>query len=138
MTTSPPWLAAYDLSTGDDPALRGRRAVPRHCRTCRRLVLAGYDGHVAAWLAVVDPYQLTPQLEAACVVLARRTYRLRGLPGSYELNPRYSPAVQPFAPRPSAADVLVVAEHHCDTPPLSRQHLPTPRHLTNPDGPPPF
>lgn len=138
MTTTPAWLNAYDVSTGDDPALRGTRAVPRHCRTCRRLVLAGYDGHVAAWLAVVDPYQLSPQLEAACVVLARRTYRLRGVPGTYELIPRFSPAVLPFGPRPSADAVVVVAEHDCGTPPLSHQHLPTPSHITNPDGPPPF
>jgi hypothetical protein len=138
VNATPRWLAAYATRTGADPALVGTRAVPRHCRTCRRLVLAGYDSDVAGWLAIVDPYRLTPQLEAACVVLARRTYKLRGVAGHYELVPRYSPAVLPFGPRPSADDVVVVAEHHCGTPPLSLTPLPTTAHITNPDGPPPF
>lgn len=137
--STPRWLDAYATTTGHDPALIGTRAVPRHCRTCHRLVLAGYDAPIAALLATCDPHPLTPRLEAACVILARPTYRLWGIPGRYELTPRHHPGIHPISREPPADQCLVLAAHACGHPPLSHDHLPvTTRHTSSTDGPPPF
>lgn len=124
-TSTPRWLQAYATRTGADPAL-GTTAVPRHCRTCRRLILAGYDAPTLAGLALVDPYALTPQLEAAAVILAVGTWRLWGAPGGYELTSRHEPRVhRPERLTSAGGDVVVVAEHRCEFPPLSHIPLPT-------------
>lgn len=126
-TSTPRWLEAYGTRTGTDPALTGTRAVPRHCRTCRRLILAGYDAPTIAGLAIADPYALTPQLEAAAVILAIVTWRLCGRPGHYELTPRHTPGLPPLCRRdPAGPAVTVLAAHRCEYPPLSRIPLPSP------------
>jgi|GEM_PF-1185678 len=138
--TTPHWLQAHATRTGNDPTLTGTRARPRWCRTCRRLVLAGYDAPLAAGLAITDPHPLTPQLETAAVLLARPTYRLWGTtPDTYELTPR-TPTYPPHIPLPPASPtVIVLTAHNCDRPPLTHAPLPTPhRHTVDHDAPPPF
>lgn len=139
-TTTPRWLTSYASTTGDDPALTGTRAVPRWCRTCRRLVIAGYDSPLLADLAICDPHPLTPQLEAAAVILARPTWRLSGAPGRYELTPRTPAYIGGLRlPPADGVDVVVVAAHDCYHPPLTHAHLPTPDGaLFDSAGDPPF
>lgn len=140
--TTPRWLDAYTTATGlPDPRLAGTTARPRHCDTCRLVVLAGYDAPLCAGLAITDPYLLTPRLEAAAVILTRPTYRLWGYPGSWQLLPRHRPDVHPIVRHPPAGpDVHVLAAHRCGTPPLSRIHLPAPgaHHWPGPNDTPPF
>lgn len=124
VTAPPRWLQAHADRTGDDDALIGTRAVPRHCRACGLLLLAGYDAPLIAGLAVVDPYRLTSQMEAAAVLLGRPTWRLWGAPGRLELTGRFYPGVLPLGRHPPAEEVVVVAAHRCGTPPLSSVPLP--------------
>lgn len=128
MTTPvPAWLAHYQTTTGlPDPRRQGRNARPTTCPRCGRLVLTGADHHRIAAYPTVDPYALTPQLEAAAVILAIPTYELRGQPPTWELHPRTFPTV-PTWPIPPANQCRVVAEHSCDNPPLSTTPLPTRR-----------
>lgn len=138
-SSEPAWLTAYTTRTGADPnpRLAGTRAIPRPCPTCARLTLTGYDAPLIAGLATTDPYLLTPNLEAAALILARPTYQLWGAPGRYELTPR-SPIHITGLRLPSADHVPVVAAHDCPRPPLST--TPLPMHALPPthDGPPPF
>lgn len=140
MNGTPYWLQAYATRTGHDPTLVGTRAVPRWCRDCRRLVIAGYDSPLIATLAIVDPHPLTPQLEAAAVVLARPTWRLWGVPGRYELTARTPCTLRGLVLPRAGPDVLVLAAHRCDHPPLTRAPLPAPAAAVavDYDGPPPF
>lgn len=134
------WVDAYTTRTGmPDPRLAGVTAKPRHCTTCGRLTLAGYDSPACADLAITDPYALTPTLEAAAVILARPTWQLWGAPGRYELTARTPTRL--LGVRLVPADrCVVVATHDCTHPPLSRTALPTrqPRYVVDTDGPPPF
>lgn len=137
--TTPRWLHAYATTTGDDPTLAGTRAVPRWCRDCRHLVLAGYDSPLIATLAICDPHPLTAQLEAAAVILARPTWRLWGAPGRYELTPRTPAWTASTRLAPAGPDVLVLASHHCGRPPLTREPLPVPAGMVyDTAGDPPF
>lgn len=140
--TTPRWVDAYTTRTGlPDPRLTGTTAQPRHCATCRLLVLTGWDAPLLAALATTDPYQLTPHLEAAAVILDIPTYHLWGVPGRYELTPRHTPGIIPIGRMPSADQCVVVAAHHCGRPPLSTVPLPTrarTSHFVDSDGEPPF
>lgn len=111
---------------GDDPALTGTRAVLRHCRRCRLLILAGYDSPAIAHLATADPYLATTAQEAAAVILARPTWQLAGLwPTTAELIPRHNPNLDPLERHAPADTIPVVIAHHCGTPPLATRPLPT-------------
>lgn len=138
--TKPRWLDAYLTGTGlPDIRLAGTTAKPMHCHGCGLVVLAGYDSPLGAVLAIADPHPLTPQLEAAAVILGRPTWHLWGHPGCYELTAR-TPVWTKSIPLRTGTNVLVVASHRCGTPPLTRDTLPT-RSTTwavNSDGPPPF
>lgn len=134
------WVEGYQTKTGmPDPRTTGTTAQPRHCTTCGRLVLAGYDAPMLAGLAVTDPYPLTPALEAAAVILARPTWRVWGTPGRYELTHR-TPETDPTVRLLGADRCVVVASHHCHHPPLARAPLPMrpPAWVVDSDGPPPF
>lgn len=144
MTTTPAWLHAYATTTGNDPALTGTPAIPRWCRTCGLLTLAGYDSPLIATLAITDPWLLDWRQEAAAVILARPTWRLWGWPGNYELTNRHWPGLTPIGRHPPAdptatAGVHVLATHACGHPPLSTTPLPVrpPRTITD-DLEPPF
>lgn len=54
-----------------------RRVRTARCPSCRRTVLEGLSGDVAAWQAVVDPEPLGPAGEAVALLLGLHTYRLR-------------------------------------------------------------
>lgn len=124
---------------GDDPALAGTRAATRWCRTCRRVVLAGYDAPVLAGLAVVDPFRATWRDEAAAVVLGRASWWLAGpWPIRGELIPRHTPGQHPLGTKPPADDVLVVLAHACGTPPLATAPLPARTTATARPTNPPF
>jgi hypothetical protein len=132
-------IQATAPSRGEDPTLTGTRARTRHCRTCGHLVIAGYDNHVMAALAITDPYRATWQDEAAAVILARPTYRLLGpWPTHAELVPRHQPDIPPTAHHPPAEQVIVLIAHRCGTPPLATTPLATtaPRSGGYPDQPP--
>lgn len=135
--STPPWLTAYSTMSGDDPRLVGTRAIPRTC-TCGHLVLVGYDAPRIAGLATVDPYQATPQLEAAAVILATATYQLWGEPGRYELTPRHIPGVRTLGMKRPAGDVVVVLAHVCHRTPLATTPLPAPRRPARPGDVVPF
>lgn len=132
--------AAVATRRGDDPALVGTRAVPRHCRSCGRAVIAGYDAPVMGGLAVTDPYALTPLDEAAAVILAWPTWWLAGpWPSWAELVVRHRPELTPIGTRPRADKVTVVAEHRCQSPPLGRTPIPLRRpHASGYPPTPPF
>jgi len=139
--TAPDWRALHALKTGDNAALIGTRAQVRNCAHCGLIVLAGYNSHVMASIAITDPFLLTPQLEAAAVILNIHTYEARGHPGRYELTNRHWPHLT----RPDwihykpATDVNVLAAHRCGYPPLSRQPLPlNPATASWGHGEPPF
>ncbi len=136
-SSTPVWLDAYTTRSGDDPRLVGTRAIPRTC-LCGRLVLVGYDAPVIAGLATVDPYQATPQLEAAAVILATATYQLWGDPGRYELTPRHVPGLRALGTKRPAGDVLVVLAHTCHRPPLATTPLPAPARPARPGDVVPF
>ncbi|TKR27151.1 hypothetical protein FA014_01990 [Cellulomonas hominis] len=140
MTARAYWLAALATRTGQDPGLLGTKAVPRWCARCRRLVLAGYDAPVCATLCIADPYRLTPQLEAACVILARPTYQLWGIDaGRLKLTSRHIPGFVQARDFPPADHVVVLAAHDCDRPPLTLDPLPEPRYgAVQPGDVPPY
>lgn len=102
-----------ETTTGLPVGLTGGRVKPGTCPDCHATVLAGYDGLVAAELAIVDPIALTPQLEAACVLTARPTWRLWNTPGLFELNPRTNPAYPVTTKLTPANEAVVVALHIC-------------------------
>jgi hypothetical protein len=140
MTPANTWVDAYTTRTGmPDPRLAGTLAKPHHCRHCARLLLVGYDSPTLADLATVDPYVLTPALEAAAVILARPTWQLWGPPGRYQLTARTPVRITGLALIP-ADRCVVVATHHCGRPPLTHTPLPTraPAWVADSDGPPPF
>lgn len=139
--TTPTWQQLHATKTGDHPALIGTRAQIRNCSHCGLIVLAGYDSHLMANLAITDPYLLTPQLEAAAVILAIRTYHARGITGRYELTNRHTPGITrpAWVTYPPANQVPVVAAHRCGIPALSRQPLPLAAPATSwGKGDPPF
>lgn len=144
MTPIPRHVAEHlALTTGlPEQHLSGTRAIPRPCPDCARLTLTGYDSPLLALLATTDPYALTTRQEAAAVILTRRTYRLWGIPLHYELTRRHHPRLPPWLTYPAAdtPGVTVVAEHHCDTPPLGTTPIPLrpPRPTVDYDGPIPF
>lgn len=133
----PRWIDAYITSSGlPDPRLVGTTAKPRHC-DCGALTLVGYDAPLCANLSVVDPYQATPQFEAAAVILAIPTYQLWGHPGRYDLTNRHRPGIPPICQRKPATECVVVIGHRCGHPPLATIPLAT-RHsqFTHPTNPP--
>lgn len=141
--TKPRWIDAYETASGmPDPRLAGTAAKPRHCKGCGLLVLAGFDAPLIAHLAIVDPYAATPVLEAAAVILDIPTYRLHGMPGGYELAPRFIPGQTPSCTHAAAGgDVVVVLAHVCGRRPLATIALPTrasPGAAFDSAGPPPF
>ena len=92
-------------------------------------------------LAICDPNPLTPQLEAAAVILRIRTYQLWGNPGHYELSPRHQPdgCIYSWTHHRPADQTTVLAEHRCGKPPLTNAVIPVaPPHAYSYDGPPPF
>jgi hypothetical protein len=137
MTPEDTWVDAYTTRTGmPDPRLAGTLAKPHHCRHCGRLLLIGYDSPALADLASVDPYRLDPRAETAAVILARPTWQLWGPPGRYELTARTPARITGLALVPTD-QCVVVATHHCGSPPLTRLTLPT-TVVVDSDGPPPF
>lgn len=140
MTARAYWLDALARRTGQDPGLLGTKAVPRWCSACRRLVLAGYDAPVCATLCIADPYRLTPQLEAACVILDRPTFQVRGIDiGRLHLTPRHIPGYVQARDFPPADQVVVAAAHDCGRPPLTLEPLPESRYrAVQPGDVPPF
>lgn len=120
---TPPWVTAYETTSGGAVRLSGGKAIPAPCPTCRRWCLTGYDAPRCAIQAWVDPNPLTPALEAAAIVLARTTYRLWGRAGAYELTWRLAPGV-PVIGRLAPADTCtVLADHDCNSPPLAREFI---------------
>ena len=131
--------AALATRRGDDPTLTGTNAHTRHCATCGRTVIAGYDAPLMAGLAITDPYRATWRDEAAAVILARPTWQLAGpWPTRGELINRHWPGLHPIATRRPADQVTVLIAHHCGTPPIATQPLPvtTPHGAGYPDTPP--
>ena len=84
-SSEPAWMRAYTTRTGAPPHLGTGKARPHRCPTCGRWTLQGLDSNLCALLATVDPNPLTPQTEAAAIILGRPTYTLHGAPGRYEL-----------------------------------------------------
>jgi hypothetical protein len=121
---TPWWVTAYETRSGAAATLAGGKAVPRPCPRCGRWCLTGYDSNLCAFQAWADPAPLTPQLEAAALILRRTTYRLWGSPGRYELTLRLVPGVHLPGRHPSADECTVIAAHTCNSPPLSRAQLP--------------
>jgi hypothetical protein len=138
--SEPAWVAAFTRAHGATPTLASGRALPRPCPRCGRWTLVGLDAPRCAGLARTDPHPLTPQLEAAAVILATPTWQLWNFVGRHELTPRYEPGVPPHARLEPADHVVVLAAHVCGRPPLSRATLRirSPRTATSTDGVPPF
>lgn len=131
----PYWIAAYETRTGSPPALAGIRAIPRPCRKCGQWTLTGYDDYLLAALATTDPNPLTPQLEAAALILGRPTWELRGTPGRYS-HRRRTPFYGHIRKLKPANQCTVVAQHNCAGP-LSTATLPlTDPRMTFPENPP--
>jgi len=121
--STPHWVRAYETQTGAAVRLSGGKAIPAPCPRCRRWCLTGYDAPLCALQAWVDPSPLTLALEGAAVVLGRTTYRLWGAAGRWELAWRIAPGT-PVIGRPTPADACtVLAEHVCNSAPLSREPL---------------
>lgn len=136
-TSTPRWLALYETKTGAPARLASGRAIPHHC-TCGRLTLTGYDDHICAFQATVDPYAATPQLEAAALILGIPTYQLWNSPPRYELSRR-----TPFPAAPQeltlASQCVVVLAHDCNRRPLATQPLPVSKgHAADLSDYPPF
>lgn len=105
---------AIETRTGLPLDLSSGHAKPAHCTRCGVAVLAGYDHHRTAHLAITDPRPATPQQEAAAwQVLHLATYQLHGRPGRYELWPRTFPGQTHLDITTTANDVIVVIEHRC-------------------------
>lgn len=137
--STPPWVTALEARTGALASLASGRAVARPCTRCRRWTLQGYDAPLIAGHAVVDPNPLTPQLEAAAVILAMPTWQLWGRPGAYQLTPRHEPGVHYIGTARPAGDVVVLAAHRCAYPPLAPDSIPATRSRTaDVVGEPPF
>ncbi|MFD2792564.1 hypothetical protein ACFS27_03285 [Promicromonospora vindobonensis] len=122
---TPCWVTAYETTTGGAATLAGGKALPRPCPTCRAWCLTGYDSNLCAFQAWATPAALTPQLEAAALILQRTTYRVWGRPGSYELTVRYVPGLHLPGRYPTANECTVIAAHVCNSPPLSDQWIRT-------------
>lgn len=105
-----------ETTTGLPIGLSGGQAKPGTCPTCGRVVLVGYDAPVAAFLAVTDPYRLTPALDAAAWILDRATYRLHGDPGTHVLERRTTPGAPNCPCTVPATETTVLAEHKCGRP----------------------
>lgn len=137
--SEPAWVAAFTRAHGATPTLNSGRARPVRC-TCSAWTLQGLDAPRCAGLAVCDPNPLTPQLEAAAVILAIPTYRLWGSAGRYELTPRHQPRVPPQHHHdPAGPGVVVLAAHTCGRAPLAATHLQlTAPAASGPTGEPPF
>lgn len=122
---TPYWVTAYETTTGGAASLAGGKALPRPCPTCRTWCLTGYDSNLCAFQAWATPAVLTPQLEAAALILQRTTYRVWGRPGSHELTVRYVPGLHLPGHLPTANECTVIAAHACNSPPLSDQWIRT-------------
>jgi hypothetical protein len=68
----------------------GRRARRQRCRTCRAVVIRGYDDDRVAGVAVVDPTPLDRHGELAALLCGRATFDLRIGLGRTELDYRES------------------------------------------------
>lgn len=102
-----------ETTTGLPIGLASGRAKPGRCPHCGAPVLAGYDHHRIAHLAITNPHALTPQLEAAALALHIPTWQLHGTPGHHTLTRRTYPGVPLTLPLPPADKVTVLAEHQC-------------------------
>ena len=120
---TPYWVTAYETTSGGAANLTGGKALPRPCPTCGTWCLTGYDSNLCAIQAWTDPAPLTPQLEAAALILRRATYRVWGRPGSYELTLRFVPGLHLPSRLPTANECTVIAAHVCNSPPLSDQWI---------------
>ncbi|GMA22266.1 hypothetical protein GCM10025864_44920 [Luteimicrobium album] len=122
-TSEPAWVTAFTTTHGATPTLASGRALPRPCPRCARWTVVGLDAPRCAGLARCDPHPLTPQLEAAAVILDTPTWQLWTFAGRHELTPRHEPHVPPLARLAPADHVVVLAAHVCGRPPLSRAPL---------------
>jgi hypothetical protein len=98
-----------------------RRASSATCRQCHRVMLVGLDADRCALVATVDPAALSAQGEMLAHLLGLRTYSLRWLIDTLEINRRdqwsikYSPARHCDAPDCPGSRLTydIVAEHRC-------------------------
>ncbi len=137
--SKPDWRKTAATKLGTHEKLIGNTAIPRACPTCGRTCLIGWDAPLCAGLAICDPATLTIQLEAACIILDRPTYRLWGTPGQYQLTEKYYPGLPPTGKPPPTTSNRVLAAHRCGKP-LGGTPIPLRPTTTTTviDGPPPF
>lgn len=109
-TGFPTWLRDRLIEAGIlTPQGLSRRAKPMLHRTCRQLVIAGFDNDTCAFDAWTEPAPLTPHGELAALLDERRTYDLDG-----ERLYRRDQASIPG--RPPSPRRTVLAEHRCHSP----------------------
>lgn len=114
-TTTTTWLATQ-IETRTGAPLVTRYTTTRRCPKCQAIILTALDHPVACALLVdVDPTPLNAQLELACTLLARDTYRAwpaPGKPGRFELQHRDQWSIR----TPPGEDVTVLPLHVCGRP----------------------
>lgn len=101
------------------PRFNNTTATPTICQ-CGAEVLRGYDQHLIATRATVDPVRATPADEAqAWLTHHTGTWQLTGTPGHYELASRIFPGQQHLDIASTADQVIVLIGHRCGEPPIA-------------------
>ena len=134
----PDHVVAHLVATGVlTPDGTTRRATPRPCPRCRRLVIVGLDDDRCAMTATVDPQPLTPAGELSALLTGRPTYTLTPQRNAYTLNRRDQFAIA-AKPAGTLRNADVVAAHECGAPELDAAptRIPPPmKQRTNTDCP---
>ena len=124
MNGLPEWLVASLSARGLHDAEGVRRAARlTRCDECRRPVLAGLDGDLAAMPVQCEPHEIDVQGETLALILGLRTYtltrkiRAKGLGWNLDLRDRW--AIE------SGQRTALLAQHRCDVaiPPTQRPFL---------------
>lgn len=126
MTRLPDWLVAHLADTGrGNPDGISRAARLSRCDQCRRPVLAGLDGDLAAGAVSCDPNEIDTTGELLALALNLRTYTLTRATTSsgkatWNIDRRYPEAIR------AGQRTALVAEHRCGIaiPPARQSRIP--------------